>query len=58
MEIFISKTLSDLNISNDESFLINNVLKEYPDMKEEFKNRLKQLIEYFSLLIKQCYRIV
>ena len=40
--------------------MINNVLKEYDDIKEEIKNLgLKQLIEEFkSLFTKQCYRIL
>ena len=37
IEVLISKTLIDLNINHDE-FLINNVLKEYDDVKEELKN--------------------
>ena len=32
------KALIDLVISNDEFVLINNVLKEYREMKEEIKN--------------------
>ena len=38
IEVLISKTLIDLNISHDEFVLINNALKEYHDMKEEIKN--------------------
>ena len=34
----ISKALTDSNISHDEFFLINNVLKKYVDMKKEIKN--------------------
>ena len=30
--------LIDSNISHDELVLVNNVLKEYDDMKEELKN--------------------
>ena len=37
-EDLISIALIDLNISNDEFILINNVLKEYDDMEEEIKN--------------------
>ena len=33
-----SKALIDSNISSDELVLINNVLKEYDNMKEEIKN--------------------
>ena len=38
IEILISKALTDSNISHDEFVLINNVLKEYDNMKEEIKN--------------------
>ena len=37
-EIIICKTLIDSNISHDEFVLINNVLKQFYDMKEETKN--------------------
>ena len=54
-EVLISKALIDSNISHDEFVLINNVLKESYDMKEEIKNfnKLK-----FKLYIKQCCLIV
>ena len=38
IEVLISKTLIDSNISHDEFVLINNVLKEFDDTKEEMKN--------------------
>ena len=38
MEALISKALTDSKISHDESVLINNVLKEYAEMKKEIKN--------------------
>ena len=38
IEILISKALIDSNINHDEFILINNVLKEYNDMKEEIKS--------------------
>ena len=38
IEVLISKTLIDSNISHDEFVLINNVLKEFYDIKEEIKN--------------------
>ena len=38
MEVLISKTLNDLNITHDEFLLINNVLKEFYDTKEKIKN--------------------
>ena len=37
IEVLISKTLIDSNISH-EFVLINNVLKEFYDIKEEIKN--------------------
>ena len=37
IEVLISKALIDSYISNDEFVLINNVLKEFYDMKEEIK---------------------
>ena len=37
IEVLISKALIDSNISHDELVLINNVLKEFYDMKEEIK---------------------
>ena len=56
IEVLISKALIDSNISHDKFVLINNVLKEFYDMKEEIKNfSQKQKIE---LYIKQCYLIV
>ena len=38
IEVLISKGLIDSVISHDELFLINNVLIEYNEMKEEIKN--------------------
>ena len=38
IEVLISKALLDSNVSYDEFVLINNVVKEYNDMKEEIKN--------------------
>ena len=38
IEILISKALIDSNISHDEFVLINNVLKEFYDTKEEINN--------------------
>ena len=41
IEVLISKALIDSNISHDECVLINNVLKEFYDTKEELKNSNK-----------------
>ena len=38
IEVLISKALIDSNISHDEFLTVNNVLKDYDDMKEEIKN--------------------
>ena len=38
VEVLISKALIDSNIRHDEFILINNVPKEFDDMKEEIKN--------------------
>ena len=38
LEVLISKTLIDSNISHVELILVNNVKKEFYDMKEEIKN--------------------
>ena len=38
IEVLISKALGDSVISHDEFLLINNVLKEYKEIKEEIKN--------------------
>ena len=38
IEILICKALINPNISHDEFVLINNVLKEYDEIKEEIKN--------------------
>ena len=34
----VSKALIDSNISHEDFFLINNLLKEYDDTNEEIKN--------------------
>ena len=38
IEVLISKSLTDSNISHDEFVSINNVLKEYEELKEKIKN--------------------
>ena len=50
IEVLISKALNDSCISHDEFVLVNNVLKEYDEMKEEITN--------FNLFIRQCFLIV
>ena len=55
IEVLISKALIDSIISHDEFVLLNTVLKEFYDMKEEIKNSNNKY--KFKLYIKQCYRI-
>ena len=43
IEVSISKVLIDSNISHDEFILINNVLKEFCEMKEEINNSNNKL---------------
>ena len=43
METLISKDLIDSYISHEKFVLVNNVLREYDDMKEEI-NKLKTSI--------------
>ena len=38
IEVLISKAFIDSHISHDEFVSVNNVLKEYDDMKEDIKN--------------------
>ena len=38
IEILTSMALIDSDVSHDEFILINNVLKEYDEMKEEIKS--------------------
>ena len=38
IEVLISKALIDSVISHNEFVLINNVIKEYEEIKEEIKN--------------------
>ena len=45
--MLISKSLIDSNISHDEFVSINNVRKEYEEMKEEIKNSKTQVYRKF-----------
>ena len=47
IKVLISKALIDSIISLDEFVLINNVLKEYREMKEGIKN-LEDLIKFME----------
>ena len=47
IEVLISKALIDSNISHDEFVSINNVFREYNEMKNEIKNPEKKTsVEY------------
>ena len=56
IEVLIYKALIDSNISHNEFISVNNVLKEYDDMKEEIKN--SDEIWKYKPYIKQSYLIV
>ena len=56
IEVLIYKALINSNIIHDEKVLINKMLKEFYDMKEEIKNSNNKY--KFKLYIKQCYLIV
>ena len=56
IEVLISKSFIDSSISHDEFVWINNVLKQFYDMKEKIKNSNDKL--KFKLLIKQFHLIV
>ena len=42
VEVLISEALIDSNISDDEFISLNNVLKEYDEIKEKIKNPNKK----------------
>ena len=50
LEVLISKALIDSNINHEESVLINDVLKEYDNMKGEFEN-LKDLNSSLKIFV-------
>ena len=45
IEVLISKALSEWYINHDELLSVNNVLREYIEMKEEIKNP-ENAVEY------------
>ena len=48
--VLISNALTDSNIIHDEFVLINNMLKEYDNMKEEIK-KIKDLSSLWKIFI-------
>ena len=66
IEFLTSKVLINSVIGHADFDLINNVLKEYDEMKEKTSKKKvyssfgfswRQLIEDFNLFTKQCYHI-
>ena len=55
VELLISNTLIDSSITNDEFVSLNNVLKEYDDMKKDIKiKKLKhqsKILTYFNFIL-------
>ena len=45
IDVVMSKDLIDSYFSNDESISVNNVLREYNEIKEEIKNTVECTIE-------------
>ena len=56
IEVLISKALINSNISQDEFVLVNNVLKEYDDMKNKVnkKYKMNETVNKF-LLVKDKF---
>ena len=52
LEVLISKELIDSNISHDEFVLINNVPKEYGNMKEENLKKFEDIISSSKSIYK------
>ena len=62
IEVLISKSFIDSSINHDEFVWINNVLKQFYDMKEKIKNsndklKLKLLIKQFHLIVWSVEKI-
>ena len=56
LEVLIFNALMDSNISRDEFVLINNVPKEFDDIKKEIKNSNDKW--KFKFHVKQCHCII
>ena len=57
IEVLISKALIDSNISYDDFFIINNVLKRIWRYERRNQKLFNQFIEHFSLFIKHFNHI-
>ena len=60
IKVLLSKALIDWYISHDEFVLINNVLKEYYDLKEEIKNLKTWTVHQsfwfiYKLMLSYCF---
>ena len=53
--VSISKALIDLIISHDEFVSVNNMLKEYDDMKEKIKNSNNIIAQKMKFSIKDFF---
>ena len=56
LEVLISKALIDSNISYDEFVLINNVLREHEDMKEEIIS-LSKILFYLWINVIELFEV-
>ena len=54
IEVIISKSLIDSYISHDEFVSVNNVLREYNEIKEEIKNLETSVIYYIKTMENYC----
>ena len=54
IEVIISKSLIDSYISHDEFVSVNNVLREYNEVKEEIKNLETSVIYYIKTMENYC----
>ena len=54
IEVFISTSLIDSNISHDEFASANNVLREYHRIKEEIKNPGTSMYLYYINMVDIC----
>ena len=55
IRVLISKALIDLIISHDEFVSVNNMLKEYDDMKEKIKNSNNIIAQKMKFSIKDFF---